>query len=175
MRENELYHFGIPGMKWGVRRYQNEDGTLTDAGRKRYYKKNRSKFYNVADHYRREYRTTPEGRRREYAYGKAEDKTTNALYDLEFNGTISEDDFRKIEDDYHEKEKAYWRGEQEYAVNKLLRDYGEENFAILVTEGRRTSMSGKEIAEKLIDTYATYKFQGHTMWIDDWDHLNGTA
>lgn len=32
----ELYHWGIKGMKWGVRRYQNPDGSLTAAGRKRY-------------------------------------------------------------------------------------------------------------------------------------------
>lgn len=32
----ELYHYGVKGQKWGVRRYQNSDGTLTDAGKKRY-------------------------------------------------------------------------------------------------------------------------------------------
>ena len=34
--KNVLAHFGIQGMKWGVRRFQNLDGTLTEAGKKRY-------------------------------------------------------------------------------------------------------------------------------------------
>lgn len=32
-----LMHSGIKGQKWGIRRYQNEDGSLTEAGKKRYY------------------------------------------------------------------------------------------------------------------------------------------
>lgn len=36
-RYNYLEHHGILGMKWGIRRYQNEDGTLTAEGKKRYY------------------------------------------------------------------------------------------------------------------------------------------
>ena len=36
MYNNELYHWGVKGMKWGVRRYQNKDGSLTDKGKKRY-------------------------------------------------------------------------------------------------------------------------------------------
>ena len=35
MYETELYHHGIKGQKWGVRRFQNEDGSLTPAGRRR--------------------------------------------------------------------------------------------------------------------------------------------
>ena len=35
-RQDELWHWGIKGMKWGVRRYQNKDGTLTTAGKKHY-------------------------------------------------------------------------------------------------------------------------------------------
>ena len=38
MYESELCHYGIKGMKWGVRRYQNIDGSLTKKGRKKFYK-----------------------------------------------------------------------------------------------------------------------------------------
>ena len=38
MTENELAHYGIKGMHWGVRRFQNPDGTLTEAGRRHYQK-----------------------------------------------------------------------------------------------------------------------------------------
>lgn len=48
-----IAHHGILGQRWGIRRYQNEDGTLTEAGRKRlerkdakWVKKNYNKIYN---------------------------------------------------------------------------------------------------------------------------------
>ena len=50
---NELYHHGIKGQKWGVRRYQNKDGSLTPKGKRRISKitdklnKNYSKFESV--------------------------------------------------------------------------------------------------------------------------------
>ncbi len=43
--DEELCHFGIKGMKWGVRRYENADGTLTPAGKARY-----AKYTESADH-----------------------------------------------------------------------------------------------------------------------------
>lgn len=39
MYNNYLIHHGIKGQKWGIRRYQNKNGTLTPEGKEHYYKK----------------------------------------------------------------------------------------------------------------------------------------
>lgn len=57
MGENELYHYGVLGMKCGVRRYQNYDGTYTQKGLNRYrsaeerYKSVREKKKNIKESY----------------------------------------------------------------------------------------------------------------------------
>ena len=69
----ELYHHGVKGMKWGVRRYQNKDGSLTAAGKKRAAKleeklnDNRSEArarYRLASAHASEARTAKESRDR---------------------------------------------------------------------------------------------------------------
>lgn len=44
---NELYHYGIKGMRWGVRRYQYADGSLTPAGQKRYNNRGNSRTEQI--------------------------------------------------------------------------------------------------------------------------------
>lgn len=46
--DNTLYHHGIKGQKWGVRRYQNKDGSLTSAGKKRIAKKSKDDWSDDA-------------------------------------------------------------------------------------------------------------------------------
>lgn len=58
----DLYHSGIKGMRWGVRRWQNPDGTLTEAGKRRYG--NLSNFKRLTDKRPAKYLTDKELRDR---------------------------------------------------------------------------------------------------------------
>lgn len=108
MINNELQHHGILGMKWGVRRYQNSDGTLTSAGKRRYrreineaninYTKNVAKAVSDVD--RRQTQRYVE------AYNRAAD---------DFNAGLAE----KYNKEYEERKgkNAGWADDPEYINN----------------------------------------------------------
>jgi F0F1-type ATP synthase assembly protein I len=87
IKEDELYHHGIKGQKWGVRRFQNLDGTLTAAGRKRYTDENgnpisRQKARKQARERLRTGKTVSKLNEARARYDKADRDLLDTMYDL---------------------------------------------------------------------------------------------
>lgn len=139
LKSDELQHHGIKGQRWGVRRYQNPDGTLTAEGRQRYIKGDiNSGFAQFTKEGKREFRKVARENRI-----KAQKAVKEELHKEENGMTI----VSKIDQ-----------------ASNDLNKYADE-YANLVKEKTSSLVGNKEFKKKVYDQYTkTYK---NTKGIDD--------
>ena len=144
--ENELYHYGVKGMKWGVRRYQNADGTLTDKGKKRVseeYKKHSVKTTNDLD---RNY-----WKRYANAYNKAANDMNNGMID-KYNADYDKKLGSKAKDHDYLNDSEYNSGYEKMFYKQVTKHYNE------ATVKEMTSNKNYKKAQALIDKYDMTKW-----------------
>ena len=112
-RSDELCHWGIKGMKWGVRRYQNKDGSLTPAGKKRLAKDLKSDY----DANRKRFSGQPFRTSEEYKK-KLSDAVDKHITDADKKRIkVAKDKWESAEDDARDAEDT---------LDRLAEDYGKK-------------------------------------------------
>jgi len=144
---NELYHFGIKGMKWGVRRFQDKDGSLTSAGRRR---------YGIGSYFS-EVHTAKKNRR--LRDREIQNKYDKALIDIEKRykkgQNLSDKDLNREQDLDRRTQNEWARSKEQYKKDKRAARERYENEA-LGREKAKLDAKRKSVREKNEGRYANY-------------------
>ena len=154
---SNLSHSGLKGMKWGVRRYQNADGSLTEAGKKRYARDAREKEFSKYDETTGKYFKTSKNN------GRTDlevDANRYAKEDLQRTKSLTEAGSRMTGDLKRVTEKSIKNTPKKtmdlsHMSDKEMRD--QINRAFLEKQyndmfAPQTSSKGKEMVQKSLDT-----------------------
>lgn len=157
--DGELYHWGIKGMKWGVRRYQNADGSLTEKGKKRYERDAREKGYDKKDGDTYYKNVGKKSRREDLEI----DADRYVKEDLDRSKRVAEETERtvnklKTANDNAMRNRPKTRADLSKMTDKELRDrinreYLERQYNDMFTPQK--SNKGREYASKILETTGT--------------------
>lgn len=126
---NYLVHHGIEGQKWGVRRFQNRDGSLTEEGRKRYGYS--SEMSSVKDAYR--------NKQRAYRVNKSE-------YERSKVRSHDKDSIREAKAEMDKAKRDYSVAKREYKDNKEIKKQEQR----IWKQQRRDYIQTKSFGEKVL-------------------------
>ena len=149
---NELYHHGVKGQKWGVRRYQNEDGTLTAKGKKHLEKQEAKSAYKEA---KQNYKTVYNNALKENGLIAPTTVSKNREYNKTKNKLNAYE--KKVQDariNYNAAKKGNTEKALKKAYGKELRKYGLPNSARDAQKGYKGSALVNEMSKKHGEAFA---------------------
>ena len=154
---NCFYHHGIKGQKWGVRRFQKKEGTLTTAGKKRRIANEASNYYKQeADE------------RKKYSMDRIHE--IDDIFEKDRGRYLSDQEVRKLLLEQDALEMAfrhlYARSEEIDSMSKLGERYVQEY---------KKNVPIDKILKAYVDEYANYMYnvKGDKEWLLKWDDETG--
>ena len=146
---DELCHYGVLGMKWGIRRYQNSDGSLTAAGRNRY---STGKHHSIFTRKKTisKVKTKP-------AEEKPKQKSVSEMSDAELNAFLNR---KRLEQQYYQlmatpqKKSAVTKGKE--MVGKALENAAQDTLTQIAKYAMAKSVN-KVLGDNVVNAKVTDK------------------